>query len=72
MEEFSLDGMDNFMNDEVGEGILSWNKSLNRGPKEENVQPFLMDYFYGQIKLAEWQQLFNIFAYITLQSQEKG
>jgi hypothetical protein len=36
------------------------------------VQPFLMDYFYGQIKLAEWQQLFNIFAYITLQSQEKG
>ena len=43
----------NCMNDEVGEGILSWNKSWNRGPKEENAQPFLMDYFYSQIKLAE-------------------
>jgi len=53
MEEFSLDGMDNIMNDEVGDGILSWNKSRNRGPKEENAQPILMDYFYSQIKLAE-------------------
>jgi uncharacterized membrane protein len=53
MEEFSLDGMDNIMNDEVGDGILSWNKSRNRGPKVENAQPILMDYFYSQIKLAE-------------------
>ena len=53
MDEFSLDGMDNIINDEVGDGILSWNKSRNRGPKEENAQPILMDYFYSQIKLAE-------------------
>jgi hypothetical protein len=53
IDECSLDGMDTIMNGEVGDGILSWNKSRHHGSKEENAQPILMDYFYSQIKLAE-------------------
>ena len=52
MDEFSLDGLDSIMNDEVGDGIPS-RKAWQLGPKEENAHPNLMDYFYSQIKNAE-------------------